>query len=105
VYATAKVVENNPAYGPRIAQIAAEVKSVASGEAFASVDLLMQFVRAKIDWTKLSPADAALANLLLDAVKAELVARLGAVQLPEEKLLVVAKVANWIEQAAIAATP
>lgn len=105
VYATAKVVENNPAYGPRIAQIASEVRSVAKGEAFGTVDILIQFVHAKIDWEKLSPADTAMVNLLLDAVKAELVARLGAVQLPPEKMLVVEKVAGWIENSAIAATP
>lgn len=105
VYATAKVVENNPAYGPRIAQIAGEVRSVAKGEAFGTVDILIQFVRAKIEWEKLSPADTAMVNLLLDAVRIELIARLGAVELPTDRMLVVEKVAGWIEQAAIAATP
>jgi hypothetical protein len=107
VYGVAKVVENNPTYGPRIAAIAAEVRAVAKGESFGTVDLLMQFIRAKIDFEKLaeSPADAALVNLLLDAVQIELVARLGEVQLPAEKMLVVEKVAGWIENAAIAATP
>lgn len=105
VYATAKVIENNPAYAPRIAQIAAEVRAVSSGEAATTVDMVVALARSKIDWAKLSPADTALVNLLLDAVKAELTARLGAAELPTDKLLVVAKVAGWIEQAAIALTP
>jgi hypothetical protein len=105
VYATAKVIENNPAYGPRIAQIAGEVRAVAKGEGFATVDLLLAFVRSKIDPTKLSPADTALVNLLLDAVRIELVARLGALELPSDKMLVAEKVAGWIENAAIASTP
>lgn len=105
VYATAKVIENNPAYAPRIAQIAAEVRAVSAGEAATTVDMVISLARAKIDWASLSPADAALVNLLLDAVKAELTARLGAAELPTDKLLVVAKVAGWIEQAAIASTP
>ena len=103
--ATAKVIENNPTYAPRIAAIAADVRAVSSGEASTTVDAVIALARAKIDWSKLSPADAALVNLLLDAVKAELIARLGEAELPTDKLLVVAKIATWIEQAAIASTP
>jgi len=99
------VIENNPTYAPRIAAIAADVRAVSSGEASTTVDAVIALARAKIDWSKLSPADAALVNLLLDAVKAELIARLGEAELPTDKPLAVAKIATWIEQAAIASTP
>lgn len=105
VYATAKVIENNPTYAERIAQIAAEVRGVAAGDTAATVDTLIALARSRVDWSKLSPADVALVNLLLDAVKAELVARLGTLPLPQERALQVAKVAGWIEDAAKAYRP
>jgi hypothetical protein len=105
VYATSKVVENNPDYAPRIAAIAGEIRKTASGDGVDTVAAVIAIARARIDWSKLSPADTALVNLLLDAVSAELTARLGAGVLPPDKALVVAKVAGWIEKAAIAYAP
>lgn len=105
VYAVAKVCENNPTYAPRIAAIAAEVRKASSGDGVDTVAAVIALARAKIDWSKLSPADTALVNLLLEAVGLELTARLGAGVLPADKALVVARVAGWIEQAAIAYTP
>lgn len=99
-YATMKVVERNPAYGPRIATIARDVRQVAGGDKAATVAMLAELIRAEVRWKSLSPADAMLANVLIDEVVQQLTARLGPGKLEGDKLLIVAEVATWIETAA-----
>lgn len=98
-FAVGKVIENNPAYAPRIAEIAAHVVEIA-GQQSTSVPLVIQAARDAIDWEKLSPADTTLAKTLLLAVEVELQRRVSDGVLPEEMALAVAEVAGWIERAA-----
>lgn len=100
-YAVGKVLENNPDYAPRVAAIAREVGAAAGGEA-STVSAVMALARAKIDFSKLSPADVTLVNTLLTVVEAELAARIDAGVLSPEKAASVKEVAGWIEQAALA---
>ena len=104
-YAVVKVVEKNPAYGPRVVVIAQEVRKAAGGETADTVDLVLTLVKAKIQWDKLDAADTLLVNALIDQVGIELKARLGDAKFDPDKLLVIAEVATWIEQAATLASP
>ena len=103
-YAVGKVLENNPTYAPRVAQIAAEVGAAAGNEA-STVPLVMALVRGKIDFAKLSPADVTLVNALLTVVEAELTARIEGGVLSPDNAVKVREVAGWIEQAARAYVP
>lgn len=103
-YATMKVIENNPAYGPRIVAIAQSMKAVAGGQTASTVALLDAYIRSQIDWSKItSPADRQVINLLLTEIKYQLEQRIGTGVLTSDKLIVVAQVAGWIEDAASAA--
>lgn len=104
-YAVMKFCENNPSHAPRVAEIARNVKAAASGNVSATVATLDALVRSQIKWEKLTPADTQLVNLLLDAIEAELTARVGAGTLDPQKLLVVQQVAGWIETAASVTQP
>jgi len=99
-YATAKVIENNPDYAPRIAEIAAQVRSTLAGEIAPTVALLEGIARAHIRWDKLSPADAVMVDLLLTELRTELERRLGAGLLEPEARLRVDTVVGWIEATA-----
>jgi hypothetical protein len=104
-YAVAKVVKGDAAKAQRIIAISSAVRAIAGGEAANSVALLDTYIRSKIDWTKLKPEDAMLANLLLAEIKIVLEKKVGTGPLDSAKLLVVAEVAGWIEDAARAAVP
>lgn len=104
-YGTAKVLEKNPTYAARVAEIAGHIKATASGDGFATVDAAIAAARGLIDWSKLSQADQTLVNSLLGVVRAELIARLGEGQLPVDRLVVVAQVAGWIEATALSYVP
>ncbi len=100
-YATMKVIENNPAYGPRIVAIAQSVKAVAGGETVSTVALLDAYIRSQIDWSKItSPADRQVISLLLTEIKYQMEQRIGTGVLTSDKLIVVSQVARWIEDAA-----
>ncbi len=99
-YAVAKVIEKSPEKAERILAISKAVREVAGGEGFNTVDLLMDFVKLKANLASLSPADRQLASLLIDSVGAALKDKLGNGQLNTDRLLFVAEVAGWIEQAA-----
>lgn len=100
--ATVKVLDNNPDYVGRTLAIAGEVRRIAGAEKFDTVDLLIAYVRSRIDWDRMTAADVLLINELLRMVGEELKARVGPGRLTSEKILVVADVALWIEQAAAA---
>ncbi len=104
-YAVAKVIENNPTYGPRITEIAHDVRLVAGGEKLDTVERVMDYVRGAIRWDHLSAADAVLVEILLEGVKSALIEKVGPGTLTGENVLAVAEVAGWIEDAARAARP
>lgn len=99
-YAVAKVVKGDADRAARIIAISGAVRQVAGDAQVESVALLDAYIRAKIDWSKLDAADQVLVNLLLERIKARLESKLGAGPLTGAKLLVVAEVAGWIEDAA-----
>jgi len=102
-YAVAKVVSKKPEKAAKIIAISGAVRAIAGKEGFNTVDLLMGYVRSKVDLTKMPPEDAMLATLLLNTIEARLKAdpRLGAGGvITSDKLLVVAEFAGWIEDAA-----
>lgn len=98
-YGVGKVLENNPSYAQRVADIAGEVSKAAGGES-STVAAVMELARSKIDWTKLSPADRTLVNTLLLTIQSELTRRIQDGVLSPEKALLVQEVAGWIEAAA-----
>ena len=104
-YATMKEIEKNPGYAGQLVAIAGLVKQVTSGDKVTTVALLDTFVRAQIDFSKLSPADAMVVTILLDEVKIQLEAKIGTGQFSSANLVVVSEVVGWIEQAAKASTP
>lgn len=99
-YATMKVIENNPEYAARIIAIAEGVKLVTAGDTVNTVALLNAYIKAQVDWTKLSPADAMMIQMLLGEVGTQLEQRLGAGTFTGANVLVVSQVAGWIEDAA-----
>jgi hypothetical protein len=98
--ATTKVIDGDRDRAARILAISSAVRAVAGTSRFDSVALLDSYIRTKIDWSKLTPEQTLLANLLLDTIRTELEARVGTGILTNDKLLVVAQVASWIESAA-----
>ncbi len=104
-YATMKVVEKNPSYAPRVIEIARNVREATNGNASATVAVIDALIRSQIKWEKLAPSDRMVVDLLLQAIKDELTARIGSGVLDSDKLLVVAQVATWIETAAQASIP
>lgn len=103
-YATIKVLDKNPAYAARAAEIAGTVRKAASGEA-STVDTLIALARAEIQWGELDAADSLLLNELLNFIAAELRQRVGDGPIAGDKGLAVAEFASWIEQAAKQSRP
>lgn len=104
-YAVLKVAEKHPDKAAKILEISHAVRAVAGSDGFNTVDLLMDFVRVKANIASLSPADQLLAGTLLDAIQAELKAKIGNGTLTTDKLLIVGEVAGWIEDAAKLGVP
>lgn len=99
-YATIKIVNGDPDKADRIVEIASEIQRYASGETLLTVDLLVFAIKDQIQWNKLDVADTLLVNALLDQLRTELVARLGADALPGDVRLAVDVVAAWVISAA-----
>lgn len=104
-YATIKVVQERPEYAARVIEIAGFLRDHAGDTAATSVALLEVAVREQIQWEKLDAADSRLVDLLIAAVREELVARLGDGPLSPENALIVAQVAGWIVDAATSVAP
>lgn len=104
-YATVKVLQQNPAHAPRVIALCAMVRTIAGGEKASTVGMLMEVIRAAIDWRKLDPADALLVQVLLEEIEQRLLERVGAGPFDGTGLLRVGEVTAWIEQAASAAAP
>lgn len=103
--AVGEVVKKDPARAERIVAIAGAVRQLAGNEQVSSVAMLDAFIRSKIDWSKLDAADQVMVNLLLERIKQRLEAKIGADPITGAKLLVVAEIAGWIEDAARASLP
>ena len=103
-YAVAKVAGKNPEKAAKIIAISGAVRAIAGKEGFNTVDLLMAYVRSKVDLSTMKPEDAMLASLLLTTIEARLKAdprlQVGGGVLTSDKLLVVSEFAGWIEDAA-----
>lgn len=103
VYASLKVIESAPisqqaARRARIHQIALDAKTLISGEA-VTIALLEAAIRDRVDFTKLSPADTALADALIDMVMQELQNRVGTGLLDPAQVLAVNTVLDWVIEA------
>lgn len=102
-YATLKVIENAPteqqqARRERIHDIASDAKTIVSGEA-VTIALLEAAIRERIDTSKLSPADAFLANALIETVMQELLTRVGTGMLDQTQVIAVNTVLDWVIEA------
>lgn len=105
-YATLKVIENSAPEvraerRAKINKIAQDAKKFISGEA-VTLTLLESAIRGQVDFTKLSPADAYLANALISAVIQELQIRVGTGLLDPAQVLVVNTVLDWVIEATAA---
>lgn len=101
-YAAIKFVraDDNPAEkAARVRAVIEEVRAVAKGES-ASVAAIKAFVQAKLPADML-PEDRLLANALIEAVSAELEARVGDGVLDPEKLVKVETVLGWVSEATL----
>jgi len=98
--ATQRVIAGDVERASRIITISSALREIAGTTRFDSVVLLDAYIRKEINWTKLTPEQTILANLLLDTIRAELEARVGTGILVGDKLLVVSQVALWVESAA-----
>lgn len=102
-YATLKVIENSApearaARRAKINQIAKDAKTFVSGQS-VTLALLDAAIRKNVDFSKLSPADALLANALIDAVIQELQTRVGTGLLDPAQVLAVNAVLDWVIEA------
>lgn len=98
--ATDQVVKNRPDRAAKAVAIADEVIALSKGDTATTVDMLIGLVRAKIDWSKLTPTEQTAVNLLLATIKTELEQRIQIGQIPADQLWRVALVAEWIKLAA-----
>lgn len=99
-YATEKVIEGDVERAQRVEQIALEVERASSGDAVATIDLLIELIRDEIDWTKLDSADTRLVNYLLLTLSDELKERYGDGLIPEDARLTVQQIAGWVIETA-----
>lgn len=104
-YAVAKVTEKHPEKAAAILKIAHDIRGVAGTDGFNTVDLLIDAIRIRANLTSLSPADQALANILIDTLGEQLKAKIGNGTLTTDKLLIVGEVAGWVEDAAKVVQP
>jgi len=101
-YATAKYIEKGgagaPARAQRVIDVADAIEAAATGES-VTIAALKALVLAKLPGS-LSPADRVLANALIDAVLAELEARIGDGVLKPDQLVKVREVLKWVREGA-----
>jgi hypothetical protein len=101
-YAAVKFVRSDDDPAAKAAKVRAvieEVRAAAKGES-STVAALKVFVAAKLPADML-PEDRLLANALIDAVSAELEARVGDGVLDPEKLVKVDVVLGWVSEATL----
>ncbi len=98
-----KVVENNPTHASRIVEISKQVREAVGADTSVTVAAINALIRSKIDMTKLMPSDKLVVDLLLAAISSELNRQIGDGILNSEQVVLVGKVAGWIESAAQAA--
>ena len=98
--ATEKVVKDHPERAAKAVAIAEEVAKLAAGDTASTVSMLIGVVRARIDWTKLTPTEATAVNLLLAAIETELNNRVNTGQVPADLVYKVGVVASWVKLAA-----
>lgn len=114
-YATLKVIEKNPSYAARIAEIAGETADVLEQGVLMPLDAVEALVRGKIRWERLTPEEHLLVDSLIVSVWLELRAAedhyieartmdpIGSEQkevATRQALLYAASVCRWIEGAA-----
>ncbi len=101
-YATMKVIERSgdpAAKAARIADIAAQAKTLVDGGAVAFVPELEIIVRQKIPWSELDAADTLLADALLTTLRTELMSRVDGGTLDDKTRLAVTKVLDSVVEA------
>lgn len=103
-YAAMKYIGEDAGKAERVAAQVAVVRTLLEREE-ATVGALAAAVRERIDWTRLAPADRMLLAGLLDELEAELARRISAGVLEPEQRLRIARVLDWIAQAAALAAP
>lgn len=99
-YAVIKVTENHPEKAAKILEISKAVKQIAGSDGLNTVDLLIAYIRTRVDLTKLDQSDRLLASALIDEIGIQLKSRIGDGVLTSDKLLIVSEVAGWVEEAA-----
>lgn len=104
-YATAKVIEVGETAearlerAERIKAIAGEARTWLAGEG-VTIEFLEAAALARLAKLSLSPADAMLANALVQVAVQELRVKIGAGVIPPDKLVTVNQLLGWIESAA-----
>lgn len=95
-----EMVAKDPAKAVRVAALAHEVKAAIGTDGFNTVDLIMALVRSKIDLSGMQPATQILVGVALDQIGLYLHGVAGSGVIPADKIVYVAEVAGWVEDAA-----
>lgn len=96
IYATLKVIDDDDEKAARVAEIATEVKRYAENIEVLTVEALIDETRRQIRWENLDAADTLLVDTLLLELKDRLTERFDGTDVPDDIVLTVVKVANWV---------
>jgi len=102
-YATMKVVQQarEPARkAQRIRAIVSGALALVDGGDSVTLPFVEEAVRSRIDWDSLTAADYLAATALIEMLRTELEARIGAGELDPDALLPVQTVLGWVIEAA-----
>lgn len=105
-YATLRTIDGDQDRADRVRLVAMHAIEYAADDTRGPTDVLEKAVRARIDWSSLSPEATLLADALISTVRVELDRALADTRVsPDAKLSAIA-VLEWVEQAAaLAAGP
>lgn len=98
--ATLKVIDGDTERAQRVHSIADEVIGLVGGDSEATLDVVEERVRDEIRWDRLDQAEQLVASNLVDAVRAEIEARIEGGALDPGDRVAVQNVMEWIRDAA-----
>ena len=97
--ATLRVIDEDVERAERVLELAGQARSMVQVDE-ATVDFVDGFIRAQIDWGRLTLADAQLLIMLLDELRDRLAERMGEGLLSPEDRVSINRVIDWIEESA-----
>lgn len=99
-FATLKVIDEDTERAQRVVEIVDHVRELVDGNTTATLDQVEQTVRDEIEWSELDAAEQLVVSNLIDAVRAELDARISDGTLDADERVAVGNVLDWVSEAA-----